>query len=179
MRKEDCYQLGIIQKPHGLKGEVTVFLDVDDLSGYTELESVFVNQDGQLIPFFIEDLNISSSKVILKFEEVDSYEEAAELSGLELYLPLNVLPPLEGNAFYYHEVVGFLLIDVATGAVGVIREVMSGMQDLLVVDHKDAEILVPLHDELIVKIDRPQQELHMQLPDGLLDVYLDPDYDAD
>lgn len=179
MRKEDCYQLGIIQKPHGLKGEVTVFLDVDDYSAYTDLESVFVDKGGQLIPFFVEALNVGSQKVIFKFEEVDSYDEASALSGLDLYLPLNILPPLEGTAFYYHEIVGFTLIDASAGPVGKIREVMSGMQDLLVVDHPDSEILVPLHDELIVKIDREKQELHMQLPDGLLDVYLTPDYDAD
>ena len=179
MRKEDCYQLGIIQKPHGLQGEVAVFLDVDDPSVYIELESVFVDRGGQLIPFFIESVHVTPQKAIFKFEEVDSYEEAAELSGLELYLPLSALPPLEGTAFYYHEVVGFQLIDVATGPVGVIREVMSGMQDLLIVDRQEVEILVPLHDELIEKLDREQKELHMRLPDGLLDVYLDPGYDAD
>jgi 16S rRNA processing protein RimM len=179
MRKEDCYQLGIIQRPHGLKGEVAVFLDVDDPSGYTALESVFVDQDGQLIPFFIEELQIGSQKNIFKFEEVDSYEDAAELSGLDLYLPLSALPPLEGNTFYYHEIVGFTLVDKESGPVGVIREVISGMQDLLVVDRQEIEILVPLHDELIDRVDREQQELHMQLPEGLLDVYLNPNNTPD
>ncbi|AHM60480.1 16S rRNA-processing protein [Flammeovirgaceae bacterium 311] len=179
MRKDDCYQLGIIQRPHGLKGEVAVFLDVDDPSVYTALESVFVDQDGQLIPFFIEELQIGSQKVILKFEEVDSYEEAAELSGLELYLPLSTLPPLEGNAFYYHEIIGFQLVDQESGPVGEIREVVSGMQDLLVVDRQGIEILVPLHDELISEVKREQRELHMQLPEGLLDIYLNPNNNPD
>ena len=174
MRKEDCYQLGTIQKPHGLKGEVSVFLDVDDPAGYTELESVFVDQGGQLIPFFVEEVQIGAQKAIVKFEEIDSYEEAAELSGLDLYLPLSVLPPLEGNTFYYHEIIGFQLIDEASGPVGEIQEVMSGMQDILMVDRQGTEILVPLHDELIARVDREQKELHMRLPDGLLDVYLNP-----
>jgi 16S rRNA processing protein RimM len=174
MRKEECYQLGTIQKPHGLRGEVTVFLDVDDPFLYNELESVFVDQGGQLIPFFIEGVNIQAQKAIFKFEEVDSLEQATGLTGLELFLPLSALPPLEGNAFYYHELVGLRLIDETAGEVGIIGEVVSGQQDLLIVDRQGIEILVPLHDELIVKLDREKQELHMQLPDGLLDIYLEP-----
>ncbi|EMR03856.1 ribosome maturation factor RimM [Cesiribacter andamanensis] len=173
MRKEECYQLGTIQKPHGLRGEVAVFLDVDDPSLYTELESVFVDQGGQLIPFFIEGVNVQAQKAIFKFEEVDSVEAAGSLTGRELYLPLAALPPLEGNAFYYHEIIGFRLVDVTSGEVGTISEVISGQQDLLVADRAGIEILVPLHDELIVRLDREKQELHMQLPEGLLDIYLE------
>ncbi|WP_224996782.1 ribosome maturation factor RimM [Cesiribacter sp. SM1] len=179
MRKEDCYLLGTIQRPHGLKGEVAVFLDVDDPSVYTALESVFVDQDGQLIPFFIEALQIGSQKNIFKFEEIDSYEDAAELTGYDLYLPLSTLPPLEGNAFYYHEIIGFTLVDKESGQVGEIRQVVSGMQDLLVVDRQGIEILVPLHDELIDRVDREQRQLLMQLPEGLLDVYLNPNNTPD
>lgn len=179
MRKEDCYQLGTIQKPHGLKGEVAVFLDVDDPLAYTELESVFVDQGGQLIPFFIEALQVVPQKAIIKFEEIDSYDAAAALSGMELYLPLSVLPPLEGNAFYYHEIVGFLLIDVNAGPVGAVKEVITGAQDLLLVERQGVEIMVPLHDELLIAVKREEKELHMQLPEGLLDVYLNPEYDAD
>lgn len=179
MRKEDCYQLGTIQKPHGLKGEVAVFLDVDDASMYTELESVFVDKGGQLIPFFIENLQLVSQKAILKFEEVDSFEDATDLTGSDLYLPLSILPPLEGKAFYYHEIIGFALVDVTIGTVGTIQEVITGMQDLLVVDHGGVEVLVPIPDELIVAVDREQRELHMELPEGLLDVYLSPGKDEE
>ena len=56
MKKADCYHLGYIAKLHGFKGEVSFFLDATDSSEYASLESVFVDINGQLTPFFIESI---------------------------------------------------------------------------------------------------------------------------
>ena len=50
--KDDCYRLGNIVKLHSFKGEVTIFLDVDTSEEFKQLESVFVDFDNKLIPFF-------------------------------------------------------------------------------------------------------------------------------
>lgn len=176
MTVEDCYQLGYITKPHGLKGEVQVLLDVDFPEEYQELESVFVQQGQQLVPFFIDTISINNEKAIIAFEDVNSLELAQGLRGCSLFLPLENLPEMEGNEFYFHELVGFDLIDVNSNElVGKIEDVFeAGPQTLLSARHESGkEILIPLTDELIKEIDRENGALRMFIPDGLVDVFLE------
>lgn len=174
MLKDACYQLGHISKLHGLSGEVTAFFDVDYPEEYENLESVFVEINNKLVPFFIESLDITPKKVILKFEDVDTLEAAGELSGKALYLPLSALPPLSGKAFYYHEIIGFTVIDAAFGEVGPIKEVVTNSsQDLIVCEHQGREILIPVSDEFIERLEREEKQLHLALPEGLIQLYLE------
>lgn len=174
MNKDACYQLGHITKLHGLSGEVTAFFDVDFPEEYKELESVFVEINNKLVPFFIEHLEITPKKVILKFEDTNSAEAAEPLTGKTLYLPLSALPPLSGNAFYYHEIIGFTVTDADFGEIGPVKDVYPNpAQDLLACDHKGKEVLIPVSDELIEKLDREEKRLYVNLPDGLIQVYLE------
>lgn len=175
MRLEDCFQLGTLGKPHGLQGNVNAFIDADNPYEYQEMESVFVLQHGQLVPFFITAININSNKAIVSFEEINSVEEAAELTGLELYLPLTVLPKLSGAQFYYHEIVGFNVHDAQAGEIGKVVQVVNGAQDLLVLENGNEEILIPLHDDIVQEVDREKQLLKVSLPEGLLEIYRNPD----
>lgn len=174
MTKDLCYQLGYITKLHGLQGEVTAFFDVDFPEEYENLESVFVDINNKLVPFFIESLEITPKKNILKMEDVNTPEAAEELIGKELYLPLSALPPLSGTAFYYHEIIGFTVIDAEFGEVGPVKEVYTQTnQDLIACDHKGKEVLFPVIDDLIERIDREQKQLYVRLPEGLIQLYLE------
>ena len=174
MSVDDCYQLGYVIKPHGLSGEVQIFLDVDNPQEYDTLESVFVLQGQQLVPFFIESLAIRGDKGIVALEEVETVEDAKALKGAKLYLPLDNLPELENDEFYYHDLIGFALANAEGAPVGEIQVVLdAGAQELLQVKHTSGEeVLIPLADELIVHIDKEAKKLSMQIPEGLLDVYL-------
>ena len=172
MRKEDCYQLGHISRLHGYKGEVVAFFDTDQPQNYYELESVFADIRGELVPFFIEELATNSKgHFILRLEDVDP-EEAERLVGSELYLPLTFLPALDGKKFYFHEVVGFTMIDSEVGPFGTCQEVMdSSAQPLFKVLDGDKEILIPAVDDFIDRIDRDKKEIHMHCPPGLIELY--------
>ena len=90
------------------------------------------------------------------------------------YLPLNLLPPLEGNKFYYHEVEGFEVIDTTLGSVGtLIRINDSNYQVLFEIDHNGTQILVPMIDQFIEQVDRENKKLILHIPAGLVDLYLD------
>ena len=174
MNKDACYLLGHISKLHGLNGEVTAFLDVDFPEEYENMESVFVDINNKLVPFFIESLDITPKKAILKFEDTNSAESAEQLIGKELYLPLTTLPPLTGKAFYYHEIIGFTVVDKTFGEVGPVKEVYSkSSQDLFACEHKGKEVLIPVSDELIERIDREKKRLYLLLPEGLIELYLE------
>ena len=174
MNKDVCYLLGHITKLHGLSGEVTAFFDVDFPEDYENMESVFVDINNKLVPFFVESLEVTPKKNILKFEDINTAEAAEELIGKELYLPLSALPPLSGKAFYFHEIVGFLVIDKDFGEVGPVKEVYPNTgQDLIACTHQGKEVLFPISDDLIDKVDREEKKLYVTLPEGLIQIYLE------
>ena len=172
--KDSCYFLGKIVRVSGLKGDVFVFLDVDKLSDYEELDSVFVEIKGKLVPYFIQSVQIRHNGAVLHFEDTD-LESAQGLVGSALYLPLDSLPPLSGNKFYYHEVRGFEVVDKNMGSLGRLREVMdNAAQAVLCIDHPSGkEVLIPLVDEFLLSVDRERKVLNVQAPEGLVDFYLD------
>ncbi|SMD33968.1 16S rRNA processing protein RimM [Reichenbachiella faecimaris] len=173
MTVDDCYQIGHVIKTHGLKGEVQLFLDVDNPLAYQEMESMLVQQDDSLIPFFIEHLQISASKAIAKFEEVDDIEEAKVLVASQLYLPLSVLPDLEAGEYYLHQLVGMDLYD-KDNYIGKVKELFEiGPQELISVIHQEKEVLIPLKDEIIKKVDIQNNRIDADIPDGLIDIYLE------
>lgn len=169
---DDCFQLGKVIKPHGLKGEVSVLLETDNPENYHEMESVFVLIQNKLVPFFIDTLDIQRDRAIIKFEGIDSHEDALTIKDALLYLPLDVLPPLEGTSFYFHEITGFSVIDREHGPIGMVQAVYdSGAQHLIAVVNGEREILIPVHDDILKDIDREEKSLHVHLPDGLFDLY--------
>jgi len=174
MRKQECFYLGKIVSKYSFKGEVLVKLDADDPELYESMESVFVSLRDSLVPFFIEQSRLHKSSLLrIKFEDVDSEEEADRIMGSELYLPLEFLPPLEGNKFYFHEVIGFTVIDQNFGKVGVITSINDTTnQALFVIDHKGTEILIPINDEFLTKVDREKKIIEVNAPAGLIELYL-------
>ncbi|WP_073321202.1 ribosome maturation factor RimM [Aquimarina spongiae] len=174
MKKEDCFYLGKIVSKFSFKGEVLIKLDTDEPESYVKMESVFVNYNNNLVPFFIEKSKLHKSDLLrVKFEDVDSEEDADDLMKAEIYLPLSLLPKLEGNQFYYHEVIGFTIIDTSFGEVGVIKAINdSTAQALFEIDRKGTEILIPMNDEFIDSVDRDTKTVHVTTPEGLIDLYL-------
>lgn len=174
MQKKDCFFVGKIVKKYSFKGELLVKLDTDEPELFTEMESIFVEQHNNLIPFFIEHSALHKSELLrVKFEEVDNEADANALLGSELYLPLDFLPKLTGNQFYYHEIIGFTVQDKSFGEVGIITGVNdSTAQHLFEIDCKGKEILIPINDEIIEKVDRASKTIFLDTPEGLIEIYL-------
>jgi 16S rRNA processing protein RimM len=174
MRKEDCFYLGKIAKKFSFKGEVLAYLDTDEPELYENLESVFVECNKHLVPFFIETSSPHKNDFLrVRFEDVTTEEEAEALLGNDLYLPLSMLPKLSGNKFYFHEVIGFEVEDQRLGVVGKIQSVNdSTAQPLFEVLNGAVEILIPMIDHFLVQIDRENKKVVMNLPEGLIEMYL-------
>ena len=174
MQKEDCFYLGKIVKKYSFKGELLVKLDTDNPSIYTKMESVFIDKNKSLIPFFIERSSLHKSTLLrVKFEDIDSEEDADKLLKSELYLPLEFLPQLTGNKFYYHEIVGFEAEDLSFGLVGIVKGVNDTTnQAILEIERNGSEILIPLIDDFIKSVDRELKKIILEVPEGLIDIYL-------
>ena len=176
MKLDDCFQLGYIVRTHGIKGQVIAFFDVDFPEDYEELESVFLLINGKLVPFFIDRIEPqAAAKFILKFEDLDTIQEAEKLKGVALYLPLTELPELEEDQFYFHEVIGYQVIDEAKGELGTVTDFFAmPNQDLMAMDFQGQEVLIPVADEIILRTDKANKKIFVKLPEGLLEVYTQP-----
>ena len=99
MRPDEFFYLGKVTKVVGLKGELSVYLDTDEPEKYYSMESVFLAQQEELVPFFVSSLKVRNrQQVVVQFQDVDA-GTAPSLVDAELYLPLSMLPPLTGNRF--------------------------------------------------------------------------------
>jgi len=175
MKIDACFQLGYITGTYGINGAVHIQLDSDKPEHYRNLESVFVLYKGAqvLIPFFIQDLRLNGDKAAARFEDVSTKDQARELVGASLYLPLELLPALSGDEFYYHELIDWQVLDSKTGPLGSIVAVnLQSPQPLLVMQFQGKEVLIPFTDEIVLGIDRESKSVNVSLPEGLLDVYL-------
>ncbi|WP_055442681.1 ribosome maturation factor RimM [Lacinutrix himadriensis] len=175
MKKEDCFFLGKIVKKYSFKGEVLVKLDTDEPDIYDGLESVFIDLRGNLIPFFIEHAQLHKSELLrIRFEDVNTEEDADAILKSNLYLPLEFLPKLEGDKFYFHEIIGFTVKDTNFGDVGIITGINdTTAQALFEIDRDGIEILIPMNDHFIQKVDKENKVILVKTPEGLIDLYLE------
>lgn len=175
MKKEDCFYLGKIVKKYSFKGELLAKLDTDEPDLYDNLDAIFIDLRGNLVPFFVESSQLHKSDLLrLKFEDVTDEADADALLKSDLYLPLDLLPKLDGDKFYFHEVIGFSIQDQNFGNVGIITGINdSTAQSLFEIDRDGIEILIPMNDEFIVKVDRENKTIEVNTPEGLIDLYLE------
>ncbi|MFV8281036.1 ribosome maturation factor RimM [Christiangramia marina] len=174
MTKEDCFYLGRIVAKFSFKGEVLIKLDTDEPELYTEMESVFVEYNENLVPFFIERSYLHKSTLLrAKIEDIDTEQDAEDMIGAELYLPLEQLPQLPDDKFYFHEIIGFDVIDQQHGNIGKIVSINdTTAQALFEIDKDGKQILIPMNDEFIEKVDKKNKQIKVITPEGLVDLYL-------
>jgi len=173
MQKEQCFELGTIQKAKGLAGELVLFLDVDDPSEYDNLDAILVETNAQLIPHFITQIRVQGERAYIYLEGIDHVDKAQEMAGRKVYLPLERLPKLPEGEFYLHDIIGYMLIDQNKGELGIVENIYESHQDLLVFYYKGKEILIPIAEGIVLNADHDKKVLYVNLPDGLIDVYLE------
>lgn len=175
LKTEDAYFLGKIIKKQGLNGAFLVSLDTTHPEDYLELDSVYVELHGNLIPFFLDEVTLlGSKKAKFIFADIEDPHQISELESCNLFLPLSSLPKLSGNEFYFFEVEGFEVFDESEEKVGVLQEVIDNpAQPILQIQHVTGkEVLLPKIDETVKKIDREKKLMVVKFPPGLLEIYL-------
>ena len=168
MNKQDFYYLGKIVSKYSFKGELLLKTESDEIN-FKELKSIFIEIDGSLVPFEINRLQLHKSSLLrLSIKGIDNETKANKILKSEVFLPINDLPPLSGNKFYYHEIIGFKVIDKNSGKIGKAINVNDQTsQPLLIVEKNDKEIMIPLIDEFLVEVDRKEKKLIFELPEGI------------
>lgn len=174
MKIEDCFYIGYITKTKGLKGEVQVYFEYDEPANL-KLDSVFAEINGKLVPFFIASCKLQNNQTgNIYFDDIDSIEKAEVLIRKKLYLPNSLKPQRDEDEFLITDLKGFIAHDENLGELGEIIEIHEYPQQFVaVVPYKNKEIMFPLNEDLIVEIDDENGILYVDLPEGLIDVYLE------
>ncbi len=176
INKDDCSEVGYIQKPHGLKGEVILIFEKEFEETFEEAEFLLVEVDGGLVPFPIQDEGFrfkTDESAICKFEFVDSITKAKELVGCKVYVHNHEVVESEDQGVV-STLIGMRAYDEKFGDIGLISRVDDFSGNLVItVDHPRAEIMIPLSDEVITSVDEEKREMHLNCPNGLIEIYLD------
>ena len=164
IKQEEVFHIGRLGKPHGIKGELS-FMFKDDVFDRVDADYLVVEVDGILVPFFFEEYRFRTEETALvKFEGIDTQEQARELTNCEVFFPRRLLGEKE-EELSLTEFVGYSLM-------GEIEALDDSTANLLfeVVSPKGKEILVPATPEIIRSIDKKNKTITVSLPEGLLDL---------
>ena len=166
IRQEEVYKIGKIGKPHGVKGELTLFFD-DDVFDRVDADYLVLLIDGILVPFYMEEWRFKSGETALvKFEDIDTKDRASELTGCDVFFPRH-LADAGDDVLTWSQIVGYDIVDVLSDkTIGRIEAVDETTINTLL-ELSDGT-LIPDADEFIEDIDHEERKLMMRLPEGLV-----------
>ncbi|MBX2877851.1 MAG: ribosome maturation factor RimM [Saprospiraceae bacterium] len=174
MAKTSLQEVGKLGKTFGFDGTLKVKIEGSYLAQLQAAEFVFIETAGNKLPYFLEKITQDSSTTI-KFEDINSKEEAQVIAGQKLYLELvaeEVKGPLGMTEInHWTDLVGFQLEDEKVGTLGVIQEIYELPQQWMAsIDYKGEEVLIPLNETFVKGIDPTEKVVVTVLPEGLLEL---------
>ena len=172
IKQEDVYKIGRLGKPHGVKGEISFLFD-DDVFDRVDAEYLILDLDGILVPFFLEEYRFhGDTTALLKFCDIDTQEQASELTGSNVFFPRNSVAN-DGDEISRAEIIGFSLIDNETEAkIGVISGIDDSTPNILfnVTAEDGKQLLIPASADLIARVSPQTREIKINLPEGILNL---------
>jgi 16S rRNA processing protein RimM len=166
------HSVGKIVATFGVKGEVLLQHSLGKKTSLKGLETIFVEEKkDELLPFFLESTRIKNdNELFLKFDGIDTKEAAHRLMQKRVWLPQEEFEKYVAKSAPIM-LLGFHIINEGED-LGEILEVIEQPHQLLCrIDYKGKEALIPVHEDFLQKIDQKKRQVHVELPDGLLDIY--------
>jgi 16S rRNA processing protein RimM len=170
----DLIQIGYTKKPHGLKGEVKLEVEERYVEDIMDVDVLVIEIRGKQMPYFVEDIRVGNN-IIAKFEDVNTPEKALEIGGKSLFLRTSDLIPdedreIEIDSLEFEKCIGYTIIDNQV-SLGIIEEVIEfPQQEMAFIKYNEKEVMIPLNEHFIRKVDHKKKQILMELPYGLLDL---------
>lgn len=176
MNKDQMHCLGKITKLHGYKGELTVFLDTAKVADYKNLQFLFLEIKGSLVPYKIELFEPKTNdSVKVRLAGVNDEATAKSLLKSMVYVRLTELSVKDEDRRDMVNWVGYTVFDQTHGNIGVVEEVVEHRKNpQLEIRHNTGKlILLPLQPEFVLEIDDESQTISTAAPEGLIELYLE------
>ena len=167
----ELIKVGKTKKPHGTNGELKLQIYEEYEDDFNNAKVIFLGV-GSPTPFFVESIR-GELFPILKLEDIDDRTRAFDHANKEIFLRKEDIGQKqeEVSDLEYYGLIGFSIMDETLGAIGEIEDVIEmPQQEMAVLIIKKREVLIPLNENLIVKITKEKKEVKMDLPEGLVEL---------
>ena len=173
MEQKTFTEIGFIRKTQGFKGDVILAVNKGDAEDFLGGEYLFLNMDGSIVPFFIEEYSAEGTSAVIHFEDVNTHEAAVILVSKKVLLPHDELPEFFLEEDELKHLTGFTVVDREKGTLGTVKGIAETPgQLLLIFEYSNSEIMLPVNEQTVLKILKKKREVHVDIPEGLLEVYI-------
>jgi 16S rRNA processing protein RimM len=169
----EYYKIGKLVSAFGLKGEMILKHNLGKKTSLKGLTAIFIEEKKQsFIPWFIAEARIKTEdEIYLTLQDVNTREAAIKLTQKEVWLPEVDFKKFSAKTSPIN-LLGYTIFDGGK-ELGTILEVIEQPHQLLCrIEMQGKEVLIPLHEDTIQKIDRKNNRVIVELPEGLLEIYL-------
>ncbi|MBP3349785.1 MAG: 16S rRNA processing protein RimM [Bacteroidaceae bacterium] len=172
IRREELIKIGQFNKPHGVRGELS-FTFTDDVFDRGESPYIVCCIDNIYVPFFIEEYRFKTgTTALIKLADVESDEAARDFTNLEVFYPKAYYVEDDEDATPDDYFIGFTINDITYGTLGEVTAIDDSTINVLfvVTTPDERELLIPIQEAFVRAIDEEGRIIHMDLPEGLLDM---------
>lgn len=164
--------IGKLAATFGVKGELVLVHHLGQKTALKGVTAIFIEMKrDELLPYFVEEARVKNeTELFIKLEGVNSKEEARNYLQKQVWLPEATVQQFT-NKTAPISYLGFHIIDKGTD-IGEILEVIEQPHQILCrIDLDGKEALIPMHQDTLLKVDKKMKQIHVELPDGLLDIF--------
>ena len=165
--------IGKLVAVFGLQGELVLLHRLGKKTTLKGLTTLFLEEKkDEMLPWFIESVRVKSAEeLFIKLEGLDTKEAARRVVQKEVWVTEADFAQFAGASAPI-SLVGFRMLDGKTDLGEILEVIEQPHQVLCKIELEGGkEALIPIHEETLRKVDKKKREVHVQLPDGLLDVY--------
>ncbi|MGE5473111.1 MAG: ribosome maturation factor RimM [Ignavibacteriales bacterium] len=163
-------EIGKIINTHGVKGELKVLPLTDDARRFDKLESLFIDQKGELKKYDIEYVRYHKGFVLLKVKGIESMEQADLLRNHVLKIHRKDAVRLPEGSYFICDIIGMQVNDISGRKLGLLQDVLkTGSNDVYIVKEEDKEILIPALKSVVKSVDLESKQMIVDLPEGIIE----------
>ena len=169
-RIDDMLRIGVVTKPHGLKGEVKVYPTTSDPDRFKDCDEVYLVTKKELLTLHVTGVKYFKKQVILKFKEFDKVEDVEAFHQCDLMVTRDEAIELEEGEYFLYDVPGCTVVDEDGKTIGEVSDVLeTGANPVFVIKTEDGrEVLFPVIDECILSVDIINKQVVAHIMDGLI-----------
>ena len=164
-------KIGTVVSKHGYKGDIKISVSSNNLDTFPDLKYLFIDLYGCFIPFKIENVrSFSKNVLIVKLKEIRSEDEVNEVIHKNIYVDSAEMESNIDSGFFYNDLINFEVI-TDSKKIGRIENINSKLpQPVFEIIYDSRKVLIPIHEDLIKKIDKKNRIIYLDIPNGLLEI---------